>query len=172
MYLSIRTKGSSQADPKPTNLSHNCKNHCRQKRSKESSWDLILIREFPSVCTGQKSGSPCLRAQHPFKLTKEPFHTFAIHPPQCNLQPSTQRPSDQPFPVAPSTYLDDVLAAGGRREFGWAGSRQHAKLRKVKFVVSPKWVFKPTMMLDFIGKTFDTKSKTRGGSGKSLPKRG
>ena len=58
--------------------------------------------------------------------------------------------------VLPFTYLDDVLAAGARRDLKRAVRRLRGSLQRARFVVSPKSSLEPTRVLDFVGKIFDT----------------
>ena len=58
--------------------------------------------------------------------------------------------------VLPFTYVDDILAARGCREVGGEVRQLCAKLKKAKFVVSPKSVLSPSIKMDFIGKIFNT----------------
>ena len=59
--------------------------------------------------------------------------------------------------ILPFTCLDDILVAGGRRELHRVVKRFKAKLSKAKFVVNYKSFLQPTVVLDSIGKVFDTK---------------
>ena len=61
--------------------------------------------------------------------------------------------------VLPFTYLDDVLAAGARRDLKRAVRRLRGRLQRARFVVSPKSNLEPTMVLDFVGKILDTKRR-------------
>ena len=46
--------------------------------------------------------------------------------------------------VLPFTYLDDILAAGARRDLKRAVRRLRGKLQRARFVVSPKSGLEPT----------------------------
>ena len=61
--------------------------------------------------------------------------------------------------VLPFTYLDDILAAGARRDLKRAVRRLRGRLQRARFVVSPKSSLEPTRVLDFVGKIFDTKRR-------------
>ena len=61
--------------------------------------------------------------------------------------------------VLPFTYLDDILAAGARRDLKRAVRRLRGRLQRARFVVSPKSTLEPTRVLDFAGKIFDTKGR-------------
>ena len=61
--------------------------------------------------------------------------------------------------VLPLTYLDDILAAGARRDLKRAVRRLSGKLQRARFVVSPKSSLEPTRVLDFVGEIFDTQRR-------------
>ena len=61
--------------------------------------------------------------------------------------------------VLPFTYLDDILAAGARRDLKRAVRRLKGRLQRARFVVRPKSSLDPTRVLDFVGKIFDTKRR-------------